>query len=165
VLATNGCASPFSWITAVCHHRAATTLRNVPCCSLSSTQQHSHFSLSTTFTLINIVHIPHSSYPHSSYPHCCCRPLGPCTRPLTRTDRGPPCSNTHTHCYGEGITGFAPCDNEAGTCSDLWTNFTLPGSDPRVVLHNSTYYNFHEEFGGVALSTSATPLDNTSWKP
>lgn len=73
------------------------------------------------------------------------------------------CTNRHTHCYGEGITGFAPCDLEAGTCGDLWTNFSLPGSDPRVVYHQGVYYNFHEESGGVGLSTSRTPLDNRSW--
>ena len=69
------------------------------------------------------------------------------------------CSRIHKHCSGEGSTGFAPCDLEAGTCGDLWTNFTLNGSDPRVVYHDGLYYNFHEEGGGVGLSTSPTPLD------
>eukprot|EP01079_Euglenida_sp_SAG-EU17-18_P009068 gene9068-1628_t len=119
------------------------------------------------------------------------------------------CSNIHQHCNGEGVTGFAPCDLESGICGDLWTNFTIAGSDPRVVYHNGgpaplafslqrapyvhttatflypavavgtrisplcalqdalrfvgTYYNWHEEGGGVGLSTSTTPLDPSSW--
>jgi hypothetical protein len=77
--------------------------------------------------------------------------------------------------------GFAPCDLERGTCSDVLADFnldpTVDAEDPRAFLYDDHFYNFYYRGGvlngtsctgpqcTVALAKTQTPLDAASWTP
>ena len=77
--------------------------------------------------------------------------------------------------------GFAKCDLAKGTCEAVEETFNLDpfadAEDPRVLLHDGTFYNFYYRWPArpesnctdkqctVQLSKTTTPLDASSWKP